>query len=217
MLNNGGCLGQAPCVQMAHGKRQLLLRYPTSLDVWQLGAAAPSAHQLSANTFLKLSQEPARLLQLKAKDDEWIVCATVSPGGDYVAYATESNVYIYHFIQVFIFISAAAALARRPNQWQMQLFSYGLLAAVHDGLILGHIDRAVGWNVATEKTGVTGRSRHLPPDDVHPSTGKPSTGHRHAGIDCAAGGRLPVRDESRSHVQQREQILRRRLHPFDGQ
>ena len=96
-------------------------------------------------------------------------------------------------------------------------FSYGLLAAVHDGLILGHIDRAVGWNVATEKTGATGRSRHLPPDDVHPSTGKPSTGHRHAGIDCAAGGRLPVRDESRSHVQQREQILRRRLHPFDGQ
>lgn len=93
---------QAPCVQMAQGKRQLLLRYPTSLDVWQLGAAAPSVHHLSANTFLKLSQEPARLLQLKAKDDEWIVCATVSPAGDYVAYATESNVYIYHFIQVFI-------------------------------------------------------------------------------------------------------------------
>ena len=93
---------QAPCVQMAQGKRQLLLRYPTSLDVWQLGAAAPSVHQLSANTFLKLSQEPVRLLQLKAKDDEWIVCATVSSAGDYVAYATESNVYIYHFIQVFI-------------------------------------------------------------------------------------------------------------------
>lgn len=92
-------LPQAPCVQMAQGKRQLLLRYPTSLDVWQLGAAAPSVHHLSANTFLKLSQEPARLLQLKAKDDEWIVCATVSPAGDYVAYATESNVYIYHFIQ----------------------------------------------------------------------------------------------------------------------
>jgi hypothetical protein len=89
---------------MAQGKRQLLLRYPTSLDVWQLGAAAPSVYQLSANTFLKLSQEPARLLQLKAKDDEWIVCATVSPGGDYVAYATESNVYIYHFIQVFIYL-----------------------------------------------------------------------------------------------------------------
>ena len=87
---------------MAQGKRQLLLRYPTSLDVWQLGAAAPSVHQLSANTFLKLSQEPVRLLQLKAKDDEWIVCATVSSAGDYVAYATESNVYIYHFIQVFI-------------------------------------------------------------------------------------------------------------------
>lgn len=91
-------------MQMAQGKRQLLLRYPTSLDVWQLGAAAPSVYQLSANTFLKLSQEPARLLQLKAKDDEWIVCATVSPGGDYVAYATESNVYIYHFIQVFIYL-----------------------------------------------------------------------------------------------------------------
>ncbi len=88
---------------MAQGKRQLLLRYPTSLDVWQLGAAAPSVHQLSANTFLKLSQEPVRLLQLKAKDDEWIVCATVSSAGDYVAYATESNVYIYHFIQVFIY------------------------------------------------------------------------------------------------------------------
>ncbi|EFX86991.1 hypothetical protein DAPPUDRAFT_97204 [Daphnia pulex] len=98
-LNRYPPLPQAPCVQMAQGKRQLLLRYPTSLDVWQLGAAAPSVYQLSANTFLKLSQEPARLLQLKAKDDEWIVCATVSPGGDYVAYATESNVYIYHFIQ----------------------------------------------------------------------------------------------------------------------
>lgn len=110
ILNNDGCLRQAPCVQMAHGKRQLLLRYPTSLDVWQLGAAAPSGHQLNANTFLKLSQEPVRLLQLKAKDDEWIVCATVSSYGDYVAYATESNVYIYHFIQVFtvfIFLTMA--------------------------------------------------------------------------------------------------------------
>ena len=87
---------------MAHGKRQLLLRYPTSLDVWQLGAAAAqpaSAHPPAANTFLKLSQEPARLLQLKAKDDEWIVCAAVSSAGDYVAYATESGLYIYHFIQ----------------------------------------------------------------------------------------------------------------------
>ena len=92
-------LPQAPCAQLAHEKRQLLLRYPTSLDIWQLGSAVQH-QQLTANTNLKLEQEPARLLQLKAKEDEWIVCATVSPRADYIAYATDSAIYIRQFVQV---------------------------------------------------------------------------------------------------------------------
>lgn len=84
---------------MARNKRQLLLQYPNALDMWQLGSAVDGPHQPSANTFLKLSQEPVRLLQLKAKEDEWIVCSAVSPDGDYIVYSTECNVYGYHFIQ----------------------------------------------------------------------------------------------------------------------
>lgn len=85
---------------MACNKRQLLLQYPNALDMWQLGSAVVGPHQASANTCLKISQEPVRLLQLKAKEDEWIVCSAVSPDGDFIVYSTECNVYAYHFIQV---------------------------------------------------------------------------------------------------------------------
>lgn len=116
MLNNDCCLRQTPCVQMAPGRRQLLIRSPRLLDVWQLGAAAPSHEVLETNTYLKLSQEPFRVLHLKAKDDEWIICASISFNGDYIAYATESRVYIHHFIQVFccyLFIFPSATLFLR--------------------------------------------------------------------------------------------------------
>lgn len=78
----------------------MLLRYPKELAVWQLGSAVKgAANQLTANALLKLSQEPVRLLQLKAKEDEWIMCAGISNRGDYLAYATESSLYVYHFAQ----------------------------------------------------------------------------------------------------------------------
>lgn len=86
---------------MAKKKRQLLLRYPTFLDVWQLGSAEKTSgeNQLTANALLKLSKEPVKLLQLRAKDDEWIVCSAISPNGDCLAYSTDSGFYVYNFIQ----------------------------------------------------------------------------------------------------------------------
>lgn len=79
-----------------------MLCYPYSLDVWQLGAAARGTNnqQLTANSFLKLSQEPAHLLQLQAKDYEWIVCAAISTDGQYLAYSTESVVRLYQITLV---------------------------------------------------------------------------------------------------------------------
>jgi len=96
-LNRYPPLPQTPCVQLAAEKRLLLLSYPYSLDVWQLGAAVKSTNsqQLAANSFLKLSQEPAHLLQLQAKDYEWIVCSAISSDGQYLAYSTESVVRLY--------------------------------------------------------------------------------------------------------------------------
>ena len=86
---------------MAAAKRWLLLCHPKSLDVWQLGTAAhKSHHALSANTQLKLSQEPSHLVQLHSKDDEWIVCAGLSPDGHHLAYSTESTLRLYHLKQV---------------------------------------------------------------------------------------------------------------------
>ena len=39
------------------------------------------------------------MLQLRAKDDEWIVCSAISPNGDCLAYSTDSGIYVYNFIQ----------------------------------------------------------------------------------------------------------------------
>ena len=88
-----------------------MLRYPTSLDVWQLGSAVQQ-QQLTANTNLKLEQEPARLLQLKAKEDEWIVCAAISPRADFIAYATDSAIYVRQFVQVRTLILFSALFLR---------------------------------------------------------------------------------------------------------
>ena len=103
-LNCSWFLPQTPCVQLAAERRLLLLCYPSSLDVWQLGAAVKNPNNLSANSFLKLSQEPVHLLQLQAKEDEWIVCAAISLDGQYLAYSTESVVRIYQLTPVMLFI-----------------------------------------------------------------------------------------------------------------
>ena len=78
-----------PCVQVSPEKRLLLLCHPNSLHVWRLGAAA--------NPLLKLAREPLHLLQLQTKEDEWIVCSTLSADGRYLAYSTETSLRVYHF------------------------------------------------------------------------------------------------------------------------
>ncbi len=86
-------------MQVSPEKRLLLLCHPNSLHVWRLGAAANSktSQSAAANTLLKLAREPLHLLQLQTKEDEWIVCSTLSADGRYLAYSTETSLRVYHF------------------------------------------------------------------------------------------------------------------------
>jgi len=73
----------------------LLLRYPTHVELWRLGQPAASTEPERPGSVLPLADEPVKLLQLKTKDEEDVVCASVSSDGQLVSYATPSRIRAY--------------------------------------------------------------------------------------------------------------------------
>ena len=166
------------------------------MAVWQLGSAAnTAANQLTANALLKLSQEPVRLLQLKAKEDEWIVCAAMSTRGDYLAYATESSLYLYRFIQsgadlkLQKLVLPEEAVMNDSTYHRMMFLPDGrlLLATAHLTLQLLNVSAPSGVKLVHTFRKEEQNNEFSPDDCIHL-------------MDCSSDGRFAVVGDHKSKI-----------------
>ncbi|KAK7505273.1 hypothetical protein BaRGS_00003435 [Batillaria attramentaria] len=71
----------------------LLLRYSTYLELWRLGHTTSSSNV--NGEILSLRSKPLKLLQLKARPGETIVCSAISPDGTVVAFSDQEKIRVH--------------------------------------------------------------------------------------------------------------------------
>ncbi|XP_037819105.1 U3 small nucleolar RNA-associated protein 4 homolog [Lucilia sericata] len=98
---------QQPCATVAPEKRLLLLRYTNYLEIWRMGSSLGQQELMYGNQenenktktkFLSLDTVPEKLLELKSKNAEAIVCAALSPNGRWLCYSTQKEIRLFQFI-----------------------------------------------------------------------------------------------------------------------
>lgn len=111
-----------PCVAVSTKNRLLLLRYTNYFEVWKLGSTdgrpqlvAPtedeneneneneneeSKHESKEpeRRMLALDSAPEKLLEFKSKNDEPIICATISPDSQWLCYSTQKSIRLFRFL-----------------------------------------------------------------------------------------------------------------------
>ncbi|XP_052896026.1 U3 small nucleolar RNA-associated protein 4 homolog [Anopheles moucheti] len=85
MLNVHYPLLPSPASMLATDSRLVLLKYVNYLEVWTL--APPN----------KPAQGGIKVLQIRSKNDEHILCAAISPNGRWIVYSTEHNVRLFRY------------------------------------------------------------------------------------------------------------------------
>lgn len=93
----------------------LLLRYTNYFEVWRLGSTdgrpqlvAPAENDKENKSkhkskeperrMLALDTAPEKLLEFRSKNDEPIICATISPDGQWLCYSTQKNIRLFRFV-----------------------------------------------------------------------------------------------------------------------
>ncbi|XP_061389746.1 U3 small nucleolar RNA-associated protein 4 homolog [Musca vetustissima] len=95
---------QQPCVTISPAERLVLLSYAHSLEIWRMGSTNGSVelgHQEQSKTepkLLSLLTIPEKLLEFKSRNEERIVCSTLSPNGRWLCYSTHSEIRLFHFV-----------------------------------------------------------------------------------------------------------------------
>lgn len=107
MLLKYGPFMPQPCAVVAEEKRLLLLKYFNYLELWQLGSPTNSVElcdeedsnsnteKLSSNKYLSLERGLVKIVELRAFEDKPVVCASLSPDGQWLAYSTETAVRLF--------------------------------------------------------------------------------------------------------------------------
>ncbi|OXU18958.1 hypothetical protein TSAR_000015 [Trichomalopsis sarcophagae] len=89
---------QPPCVHACPKSRSILLRYHNYLEIWKLGMAVKNTQDIKQPGYLhELKKEPAKLLQLKSKSDENIICCATTKDARVIVYSTESLLRVFSF------------------------------------------------------------------------------------------------------------------------
>lgn len=83
-------------VQVARDAEMVVLQYTNSLEVWQLGRSNKTSPV--NGEILPLQSNPVKLVQLKNKSDEPIVCFTVSSHGNFIALSDQNCIRAYNLI-----------------------------------------------------------------------------------------------------------------------
>nr|XP_014094570.1 U3 small nucleolar RNA-associated protein 4 homolog [Bactrocera oleae] len=104
-----------PCVAISKKNRMLLLRYTNYFEVWRLGSTdgrpqlvGPTENENDHKSkqkakeperrMLALDTVPEKLLEFKSKNDEPIICATISPDGQWLCYSTQKSIRLFRFL-----------------------------------------------------------------------------------------------------------------------
>lgn len=88
-----------PCASVADRERVILLRYFNYLEVWRLGTATDAVQLCDDETdkgkFLTLERGIEKLMELRSRADEPIVCATMAPDSSVFVYSTEFAIRLF--------------------------------------------------------------------------------------------------------------------------
>jgi hypothetical protein len=75
-----------------------MLRYLSHLEVWQLGNTAPIDDEDEVHEgILPLTEDPVRLLTIKSREGDVIVCADISNDGKWIAYSSLATTRFFKF------------------------------------------------------------------------------------------------------------------------
>ncbi|TMW43678.1 hypothetical protein DOY81_011242, partial [Sarcophaga bullata] len=105
---------QPPCVTVAAQERLILLRYTNYLEIWRLGSSTGCQELIEGNNesldenvpqlnkkeskTLSLDTIPEKLLEFRSKNDETIVCSSLSPNGRWLCYSTQKEIRLFQFV-----------------------------------------------------------------------------------------------------------------------
>ncbi|XP_045118529.1 U3 small nucleolar RNA-associated protein 4 homolog [Portunus trituberculatus] len=82
-------------ISVAREAESLLLQYSDHVELWRLGASSKKGGK--SGTFLPVTKDRVKLLELQGKDDEVIQWCAVSPKARWIAYLVQGSLRIYHF------------------------------------------------------------------------------------------------------------------------
>lgn len=106
---------QAPSVSICPEARFVMLRYLTHVEVWQLGSTAPITNGDAVHEgILPLIADPLRLLSLKSRGGDVIVCADMSSNGKWIAYSSlrTTSFFRFHCVSLHISVGYIQACAK---------------------------------------------------------------------------------------------------------
>uniref|UniRef100_A0A1A9W3B5 WD repeat-containing protein 55 homolog n=1 Tax=Glossina brevipalpis TaxID=37001 RepID=A0A1A9W3B5_9MUSC len=89
-----------PCVSVSSTLRLILLRYPNYLEIWRLGSPKKNSEFQDSNQrcqLLGLDKTPEKLVELKSKGEDPIVCSVLSPNGNWLCYSTLGAIRLFRF------------------------------------------------------------------------------------------------------------------------
>uniref|UniRef100_A0A1I8PX43 Uncharacterized protein n=1 Tax=Stomoxys calcitrans TaxID=35570 RepID=A0A1I8PX43_STOCA len=97
---------EQPCASIATAERLILLRYTNSLEIWRMGSTGDQQESgqhtnnrdLATPKRLSLETVPEKLLEFKSKNDDRIVCSTLSPNGRWLCYSTHDEIRLFQFV-----------------------------------------------------------------------------------------------------------------------
>lgn len=88
-----------PCASVAERQRIILLKYFNYLEVWRLGKATDAVQLCDDETdkgkFLTLERGIEKLMELRSRADEPIVCAAIAPDSSVFVYSTEFTIRLF--------------------------------------------------------------------------------------------------------------------------
>lgn len=83
-------------ISIASDAESILLRYKDHLDLWRLGHYEGNKKKPSGS-FLPISQDRVKLLELQCKEDEVTEWSAISSSGKWIAYIVHGNHRLFHF------------------------------------------------------------------------------------------------------------------------
>lgn len=147
-----------PFAMTAEEARMMLMIYPNYLELWKLATAndlslteektdstevedEESVTELDSfkslinghkSNFYKISKYPEKLLELRSKQDEMIVCAAISNNGKWISYSTATSVRLFHFD----IVQGSKAELKRVKNIPNELTNCTSMTFLHDSYAL---------------------------------------------------------------------------------